>query len=368
MNRLWMQLSMAFGIVLVIVLVLPNLLGIYLISPLYPWQHPVTYQVRDADNTMRTLSLDEVIYREFIDVMYLSVASIIIGLIAGGFISRRMINPVTQVAKRMKTINYQDLGQRIQVNRGVQEYVDLAESFNHMMAALEEADQIRRNLLADVSHELLTPLTVLEGNLLAIIEDVYEMNDNELAQLYEQTQHLIRLVKDLRQLAQAEANQLELDMTSTNVDELIGDTVAVFAPVATDKGIALAYHPLEMSVTIPVDVGRIRQALINLISNALCHTPQGGSIQVCSHLEAGEVHISVADTGEGLDSTELEHIFDRFYRTDDTLRRDSGGSGLGLAITKALVEAHGGHVTASSAGKQQGTTFSIWIPVDRAFI
>jgi signal transduction histidine kinase len=200
---------------------------------------------------------------------------------------------------------------------------------------------------------------VLEGNLRAALDHVYELDDEQVANLYEQTRHLIRLVNELRELTLAETEQLPLYRQPVELGPLVQETVAVFEPLAEEKGVHVVAQIAPALPPVNADRTRIRQVLHNLLANALRHTGAGGSIVVVGCAQNGGVNLSVQDTGDGLEAQQLEHVFDRFYRTDPSRSRETGGSGLGLAIVKAIVEAHDGSVAASSAGPGQGSTFTI---------
>ncbi|MEI7849134.1 MAG: ATP-binding protein, partial [Chloroflexota bacterium] len=233
---------------------------------------------------------------------------------------------------------------------------------NKMAAELQHAETLRNNLMADVSHELRTPLTVLEGNLRAALDKVVPLDEAEIANLYAQTRHLIRLVNDLRELSMAEAGQLPLEKTATNLNNLVAETLQALEPLAAEKEIRLLGE-LSPLPEIVVDPFRIRQVLFNLLSNALRHTPSSGKISVTGSVTGKFIKLSVLDTGEGLEADELAAVFNRFYRADKSRSRESGGTGLGLAIVKAIIEAHGGRVTVKSAGKNQGSTFTLTLPI-----
>ena len=288
----------------------------------------------------------------------------LIGLLLGLFLSismsRSVTRPISQLAEATRAIGQRDLRYRVPL-KGSQELQELAQSFNRMAEELEQAETIRRNLMADVAHELRTPLAVLEGNLRAMLDGVHAMNEEEIALLYEQTHHLNRLVDDLRELSLAEANQLALDCREVDLIHLISETVVHFDLLAHERGIQLTAE-LEGPLIHPcLDENRIRQVLHNLLSNAFRFTPLGGKVEISAKRssENNNVEITVTDTGVGISSEELPYIFDRFYRVEETTNHDRGGSGLGLAIVKAIVEAHGGRVGVASSGQNQGGTFSI---------
>ncbi len=291
------------------------------------------------------------------------VLAAVVGIAGGVAASLILAAPITKLANAAQAIGAGDLTARVDLKHSSREIDALALAFNKMAADLQHAADLRNNLMADVSHELRTPLTVLEGNLRAALDHVYELDDEQIANLYEQTRHLIRLVNELRELTLAEAAQLPLDQQPLNLRLLVQETVDVFAPLAEEKQVQMVVNmPLNLPL-VSADRSRMRQVLHNLLVNALRHTSEAGQIILAASAEAGRVRLTVQDTGEGIDPQHIEHIFDRFYRTDPSRTRETGGSGLGLAIVKAIVEAHGGMVSAASAGVGKGTIFTVDLPV-----
>jgi two-component system sensor histidine kinase BaeS len=199
----------------------------------------------------------------------------------------------------------------------------------------------------------------------AMLDGVHEKSEEEIALLYEQTHHLNRLVEDLRELSLAEADQLSLLLREVNLTQLVKDTIAHFDMLAQEHGIRLSEELDQPLIHPHLDELRMRQVLHNLLSNAIRYTPKGGSITVSARTltDNNTITISVVDTGAGISPEELPHIFDRFNRTREKLETSHDGTGLGLAIVKALVEAQGGSVDAYSAGKNQGSVFSIQLPI-----
>jgi two-component system OmpR family sensor kinase len=285
---------------------------------------------------------------------------------SGVLTSRSLTAPLSHLAEAARAIGARDLSRRVEV-AGSDEMVEVAQAFNDMAAGLEGAETLRRNLIADVAHELRTPLSVLQGNLRAILDDVYPLDKSEVARLYDQTRLLSRLVNDLHELAQAEARQLQLNLQTIDLVRLVQDTVATFEPVAEAEEVTLSVQIPSGLLPIQVDSARITQVLHNLLSNALRYTPAGGTISVHAGCEVGEgreVWLAVQDTGEGILPEDLPHIFDRFYRADPARSRARGGAGLGLAIVRAIVEAHGGQVSAASDGLPgHGSTFTVYLPL-----
>lgn len=298
----------------------------------------------------------------FTFLLLMGVFSAFIGIFIGTLMSRSLTLPLSRLAEAARAIGAHNLSQRVAV-KGNHEINEVARAFNEMAAGLEEGEILRRNLVADVAHELRTPLTVLQGSLRAILDDVYPLDKTEVARLYDQTRLLGHLVNDLHELAQAEAHQLPLHRMTVDLKTLVEDVVEMFTPVAEAEGVSLVFQTRGEIPTVNADSNRITQVLNNLLVNALRHTPAGGSISVCLEKFGDQVRLEVRDSGEGIPSEYLPHVFDRFYRVDRARSRASGGAGLGLAIVQAIVKAHGGAVSVSSEGVPGlGTTFTVQLP------
>jgi len=234
-------------------------------------------------------------------------------------------------------------------------------AFNEMAEALQRSEQLRQNMIADIAHELRTPLSVIQGNLQAMLDGVYPMNEEEIAHIYDETLLLNRLVTDLRALTQAEAGQLHLNLVPTEPGELVSSMAETFREAAREKNIMLETAITPGLPTILADPDRLRQVFANLISNALRHTPAGGVITLAAQPAGDGVRFSVSDTGPGLTPEEQAHVFERFWRADASRSRDKGGSGLGLTIARYLIEAHGGEMGVESE-PGQGATFWFVLP------
>jgi signal transduction histidine kinase len=287
--------------------------------------------------------------------------SLLVGTAGGVVIARVVSVPVNRIAQAAQRLGKGELDVRVPM-QGSREMVELGETFNTMAANLKHATDLRNNLMADVSHELRTPLTVLEGNLRAVLDHVMPLEEAEIANLYGQTRHLTRLVNDLRELSLAESGQMPLEMVPCNLNVIAAEILQALEPLSAEKEILLQ-NEVPPLPEIEADPTRIRQLLYNLLSNALRHTPPGGKIILTGDSQNQRICLSVADTGEGLDPEQLASVFDRFYRGDKSRSRETGGSGLGLAIVKAIIEAQGGRVEVSSSGKGQGSTFTIYFPL-----
>ena len=268
---------------------------------------------------------------------------------------RRLVVPLGDLIEAAESVEAGNYAVRVRA-RGPRELRSLARAFNAMSARLESSEKQRQQLLADVTHELRTPLTVVQGNLEALLDGVYPADAPHLAPILDETRVLSRLVDDLRTLSIAEAGALALHREPTDIGALIADSVASFRAQADVAGIALV---TEAAALPPADVDavRLREVLSNLLANALRYTPRGGSVRVSASGSDGHLRIAVRDTGPGIAADALPHVFDRFYKSDE-----SRGAGLGLAIAKSLVVAHGGEISASSEpGK--GTEMRFTLPV-----
>jgi len=303
----------------------------------------------------------------FLSGLLLSIAGVggVLGVLFGVLMSRSLTAPLNRLAEGARAIGARDLSRRVEVG-GSDEIREVAQAFNEMAQDLEQAEQLRRNLIADVAHELRTPLTVMQGNLRAILDDVYALEKGEITRIYDQTRLLGRLVNDLHELAKAEARKLPLNFTQTDLLPLLTGLSDTFAPVAESRGVSLQTDLPDSLPAVQVDQERLLQVLHNLLNNGLRHTPSGGKIIVSAQAEADHIWIEITDTGEGIPPEHLPHIFERFYRTDPARTRDKGGAGLGLAIARAIIEAHGGQISANSRGVAgQGSSFAIQLPRQR---
>lgn len=288
-----------------------------------------------------------------------------LALVAGGalgvLLARTLAAPLSRLSAAAQAIAAGDLSSRAP-EEGTVETRAVARSFNAMAEHLEQAEQQRRNLMADIAHELRTPLTVVQGNLQALLEGVYPLEREEIATVYDETRLLSRLVDDLRELALAEAGQLRLAPQPTDVAALVQQTVEGFVPLAHAKDIALQVQVAPDAPQLAMaDPDRTAQVLRNLLANALRHTPPQGRVTVeVQPAQPNALRVVVADTGPGIPPDELPHVFDRFWSRS----RDAGspGSGLGLAIARSLVRAQGGDLQVASAAGQ-GARFWFTLPV-----
>lgn len=287
------------------------------------------------------------------------------------FMARHLTRPLvslTQAAEAVKAGNYD---QRVEQPRSEDEVGKLALTFNAMadkiaadLNELREQEKLRRDLIANIAHDLLTPLTAIQGYSEAIADDVITSSEqrHESAQLIgREVQRLRRLVSDMQNMTSLEAGRAPLEMAPLNLHDLVEETLAVIAPECEQAEIALVNTIAPATPAALADSDRITQVLLNLLDNARRHTPPGGQITLGANVEPTRLLVWISDTGVGIDQKELPHIFERFYRVDRSRNASSGGSGLGLAIIKAIITAHGGSVWAQST-PGQGTTVFFTLP------
>ncbi|MDP2931062.1 MAG: ATP-binding protein [Chloroflexota bacterium] len=283
-----------------------------------------------------------------------------LALLLGGLFTRQIVAPLGEVATAARRIAKGDLSQKVKI-RGSNELADLGESFNTMAQTLSHDRQLRQNMVADIAHELRTPLSVLQANIEAMQDGVLEASAENLASLHQETSLLARLIEDLGTLSLADSGQLEFHPRATDLIKLSSQIMEGMRTQFTSKNVSLALEAPDSLVPVFVDPDRIEQVMRNLLSNAFRYTPEGGRVTLRLVTDSEGVVASVTDTGTGIPSEDLPHVFERFYRVDRSRTRRTGGSGLGLAIVKQLVEAQGGRVWATSqVGK--GTTFFFRLP------
>ena len=296
-------------------------------------------------------------------VIFGAAGSITLALLVGVLLARTISHPVRALTAGTQAVARGELGHQVTV-RSRDELGELAMSFNQMSTDLARASELRRQMTADIAHELRTPLSVIMGYTEALADSKLPATPEMFAIMHDEARHLSRLVDDLRTLSLADAGELPLTLDVVNPVELLERTQLVYQAQAQKQEVTLELDaPVDLP-SVEVDPDRLAQVLGNLVSNALRYTPAGGTIRLAGEHEeeAGNVRLSVADTGPGIAPADLPHIFDRFYRGDRSRQRvDSHESGLGLAIAKSLVEAHGGNMrVASSEG--EGAVFMVMLP------
>lgn len=298
-----------------------------------------------------------------------------LGALLGLALSRSLTAPLQRLASAARAVANRDFSRRVEVE-GSTEIAEVARAFNEMTVALERSERQRQDMVADVAHELRSPLSVIQGNLQAILDDIYLLDKAEITRLYDETRLLSRLVDDLRELALADAGQLQLDLKAVDAGHVIQTTVEGLGIAAEAHGVTLSVETGTELPLVLADEDRLAQVLRNLLVNALRHTPAGGLLTVTARCNGSVVEIAVADTGEGIAAGDLSHVFDRFWRADPARARSArgrasglearwyAGSGLGLSIAQSLVEAQGGRIWAESE-PGHGSVFRFTVPLAR---
>lgn len=282
--------------------------------------------------------------------------AVLAAVLLAWFLARRVSRPIEELAGAAESVAHGDYDVRVPTTSFGRELTTLASSFQEMTDDLASTDEARSQLLADLAHEIRTPLATLGAHIDGMEDGVVATDAAAFDVMRNQVSRLQRLAADVKLAAAAQEHALDLHTADVLVADLVGAACALYAPRYADKGVALS-EECESPATVRVDADRMQQVLGNLLDNALRHTPAGGRVTVSCEV-TDQVRIAVADTGEGIPEGEQEAVFDRFHRVDAA--RSGGGSGLGLTIARAIVEDHGG--TLHAVGHGAGTTMLISLP------
>ena len=289
---------------------------------------------------------------------YIGIAiAILLSLVLGYW----FLKPVQQLTKAANALGKGDLSQRVSAS-GNDELAQLGKTFNKMAESLQKAEETRKSMTADIAHELRTPLSVQRATIEAMVDGVYDLNEENLKPVMEQNVLLTRLVDDLRTLALADAGELTLEKVDTDVVRLSSNVLTRFRTQADKHQIQLEFNADENIPNISVDPIRMEQILTNLMGNALRYTPANGHISVDVKRDENAIAIHVHDSGAGIPPESLPYIFDRFYRATKSRNREEGGSGLGLSIARQLARAHNGDLIARNH-PEGGAEFTLSLPV-----
>jgi signal transduction histidine kinase len=242
------------------------------------------------------------------------------------------------------------------------EFATLDNAFNRMAVTLQDTERRRREMLADLAHELRTPIATVESFLEGIEDEVIPAAPDTWRTMREQTRRLRRLVDDIDHVSRAAEQRLDLRPEAVDARDVVEAAVRAASAGFAEKGVRLTHRQDPTPTPAVADPDRVREILDNLLGNALRHTPSGGAVTVTTAAARDSAEISVCDTGEGIAAEHLPHLFDRFYRVDPARSRDTGGSGIGLTIARALARAHGGDLRAASDGVGTGATFTLTLP------
>ncbi|MGB8706427.1 MAG: HAMP domain-containing sensor histidine kinase [Dehalococcoidia bacterium] len=291
-----------------------------------------------------------------------ALVAILTGVALGFFFSRLISGPMRQLTLAARKVATGDFSQRVSTKTD-DEIGEVSVAFNTMAEQLETKEKSRRQLLADIAHELRNPLSIIQGNLEAWLDGVITPAPDQVASVYDETVLLSRLITDLRDLSLAEAGQLKLYQNATELGEFIFAEITSVQNRCQEKQISIGAELPHGLPLVFIDKDRIRQVLHNLVDNALRYTTAGGTIEIgASYTKPGWVTVSVSDTGAGIARKDLPYVFDHFYKADRSRQRGHGGAGIGLAMVKRVVELHGGTVWVKSR-KGKGTTFYFTLPV-----
>ena len=307
--------------------------------------------------------VDEALARALLISLAVAViAALATALAVSWFITRRLTRPIIAMATAAAGIADGRYDTRIPASRLGEEFALLDNAFNRMAGALQGTERRRRELLADLAHELRTPIATLDSFLEGIEDQVIPATPDTWRTMRQQTARMRRLVDDVDSVSRAEERRISLHRQPVAMDDVVADAVRAAATAFHDRGIGLHHWPSRTPAYVRADLDRLREILDNLLENALRHTSVGGTVTAVTTADRGHVVVTVTDTGDGIAAEHLPHIFDRFYRADPGRSRTTGGSGIGLTIARALAHAHRGDLTAASGGPGHGATFTLTLP------
>ncbi|MCS6883400.1 MAG: ATP-binding protein [Oscillochloridaceae bacterium] len=289
-------------------------------------------------------------------------AALAAAVVVSLFVSRRIVEPLLTLSVVSRRLAQGFYRERIRISSD-DEIAQLSQSVNQLADALDQTERRRLALLADVTHELRTPLATIGGYMEGLLDGVIEPSPQTFSLILHESNRLQRLIEDLELLSRVEAGQLPVVARRTDLQRVLEEVVAQFEPLFRANQVTLSLH---LDIDLPpvwADPDRVNQVLINILSNAYRYTPSGGKVTLVADVADKMVIVAVRDTGIGISPEHLPHIFERFYRVDKSRARQSGGSGIGLAIARHLVYAQGGEIWAESDGPGKGTTFCFTLPV-----
>ncbi|OBZ33568.1 cell wall metabolism sensor histidine kinase WalK [Megasphaera sp. DISK 18] len=298
-------------------------------------------------------------------LLWVGIGMIIVSVIVSYFVVREIMRPLSTLTGAVQKIRTGSYGQTVSVERHDEVGV-LTESFNEMSEELARNDKMRRQLFANIAHELRTPLAILQGNLEGMIDDIIPTDKKILLSMADETVRMGRLIQDLRDLSLAEIDELTLHKEPADINTMLERAVSMLQPLCEEKSLTVRQNLSRDLPSLVIDVDRINQVIYNLLNNAIRYIDKGCTITVSTMKVAVEgkpyVQVQVADTGKGIAPEDLNHIFQYFYRSEQSRNRKSGGSGIGLALAQQFIRSHGGNIWAdSTVGK--GTTFTFILPL-----
>jgi signal transduction histidine kinase len=289
----------------------------------------------------------------------IGVVAIALSIIVGYFLAKRISSPILNTVEAAKQISDGNYEVRLKEHTNTKELDMLTDSINHLAGSLFDLERLRKQLTADVAHELRTPISILQSHIEAILEGVWEPTSDRLQSCYDETVRIGKLVGDLENLAKIENDNLKLEKIQVKLKDLMSKTIISFEENLRDKN--LTARMTGPDITVSADPGRMTQVLFNLLSNAIKYSDPDADILLETQENEGFAGFIIRDQGIGIPEDELPYIFERFYRADKSRNRLTGGSGIGLTIVKSIVEAHGGYVRVESR-LQEGSCFTVMFP------
>ena len=293
-------------------------------------------------------------------LLFMGGAAIFLVIALGFLIAWIVTKPITSVIHLAQKIAGGEYGEQTKTHSPVVETNKLIDSINEMSKALEMEEKQKRQITSDVAHELRTPLTNLQSHMEAMIDGVWEATESRLVSCHGEILRLVKIVDQLKELYDLENRNQILDKTMFEFEEMNQSVFRDFELMAKEKEINLLMTVPEKT-PVYADYNRLKQCMVNLVSNALTYTPRGGTVTVEYKNDGNQIRILVHDTGIGFPEADLPYLFDRFYRVDKSRSKKTGGMGIGLSITKAIVENHGGKIVAEN-GPEKGAVFTIMLP------
>ena len=298
-------------------------------------------------------------------LLWVGLGMIGVSVVVSYFVVREIMRPLSTLTGAVQKVRTGSYGQTVSVERHDEVGV-LTESFNEMSEELARNDKMRRQLFANIAHELRTPLAILQGNLEGMIDDIIPTDKKILLSMADETVRMGRLIQDLRDLSLAEINELTLHKDSADINTMLERAVSMLQPLCDEKELTVRLNLSRDFPSLFIDVDRINQVIYNLLNNAIRYIERGCAITVSTLAVTVDgksyVQVQIADTGKGIAPKDLEHVFQYFYRSEQSRNRKSGGSGIGLALAQQFIRSHGGNIWAdSTVGK--GTTFTFILPL-----
>lgn len=298
-------------------------------------------------------------------LLWVGLGMIGVSVVVSYFVVREIMRPLSTLTGAVQKVRTGSYGQTVSVERHDEVGV-LTESFNEMSEELARNDKMRRQLFANIAHELRTPLAILQGNLEGMIDDIIPTDKKILLSMADETVRMGRLIQDLRDLSLAEINELTLHKEAADINVMLERAVSMLQPLCDEKDLTVQLNLSRDLPSLVIDIDRINQVIYNLLNNAIRYIERGCAITVSTLAITVDgksyVQVQIADTGKGIAPKDLEHIFQYFYRSEQSRNRKSGGSGIGLALAQQFIRSHGGNIWAdSTVGK--GTTFTFILPL-----